>query len=197
MYLKEPLICEKARKIFDYLMDPAKGLFSKNGYRLQKGVPTPTVEKRKAMGTAYEIDTTINNITMLSNPSTSSTTTDNTDDVTMLSSSRGKGNEKTTSTPSTSSTTTEDTDDVTMLSSTSTSENINNVTSCPLKEFIFKASHGWYSRCVVKQLGYIYVQKFGEAGSADKKAAEKFVPEMTAFMLNIFDGPQFIYNQTK
>ena len=206
-YLKEPLICEKARKIFDYLMDPAKGLFSKNGFRLQKGVPTPTVEKRKAMGKAYEIDTTINNITMLSSPSTSSTT----DNVTRLSSSSTistTDNVTRLSSPSTTSSTTDDTDDVTMLSSskgkgngkttstsTSTSENINNVTSSPrLNRYIFKASHGWYARCVVKRLGYIYVKKFGEADSADIKAAEKFVPLITEFMLKYFDGPQCIYN---
>ena len=110
------------------------------------------VTRLSSPNSSSTIDTTINNITMLSSPSTSSTTdnvtrlsssstistTDNvtrlsspsttsstTDDVTMLSSSKGKGNGKTTST------------------STSTSENINNVTSpSRLNRYIFKASNG-------------------------------------------------------
>jgi len=103
---------------------------------------------------------------MLSSPSTSSTTTDDTDDVTMISSSRGKGNGKTTSTPNYSSTTTED-----------TSENINNVTSPPkLTRYDFKASHGWYARCVVKRLSHIYVKSLGRQIVLIKRQLKSLYP---------------------
>ena len=69
------------------------------------------------------------------------------------------------------------------------------MTSSPIhKTYHFKVSHNWYARCVQKRLGYRYVKKIGEADSADIKASETFVPQITEFMLKYFDGPMFIYN---
>ena len=62
------------------------------------------------------------------------------------------------------------------------------------KQLFFKFSHGWYHRFVVKKLGYRHKKKHGEAASADKQAVEKFVPELTKFILKHYDGPEYIYN---
>ena len=38
IYLKENVICEKAREIFKFLMDEERGLYTPDGYRIKKGV---------------------------------------------------------------------------------------------------------------------------------------------------------------
>ena len=62
----------------------------------------------------------------------------------------------------------------------------------PMKPF--KASSGWYHRCVRERWDYRYNVKHGEADSADIEAAKKFVPNITQFILDHFDGPEFVYN---
>ena len=55
IYLKESIICEKAREIFNFLMDEERGLYTPNGFRIKKGVPTRVILQREAMGTAYHL----------------------------------------------------------------------------------------------------------------------------------------------
>ena len=55
IYLKESVICEKAREVFNFLMDEKTGLYTADGHRIKKGVPTPIIQQREAMGTAYQL----------------------------------------------------------------------------------------------------------------------------------------------
>ncbi|CAL4065114.1 unnamed protein product [Meganyctiphanes norvegica] len=67
-------------------------------------------------------------------------------------------------------------------------------TSSKIKEYHFNASHGWYCRAVNKRFNLRFGKLHGEAESADFQGAEKFIPEVTKFIVDYFDGPEFVYN---
>ena len=179
IYLKESVICEKAREIFDFLMDEERGLYTPDGYRVKKGVPTPIIQQREAMGTAYQLPKdhflrTEGDFEGFGDVSPTSNTGQGV--AGSLNVSTIDSEENTTAGPSNS----------------STSMDFENNTKTVRKTF--NASQGWYHRCVRKRWNYRYHTKHGEAGSSDTAAAQKFGPEITQFILDHFDGPEFVYN---
>ena len=202
-YLNEKVICEKAVQVFNYLMDPEKGFFTIDGQRKEKGVPIPIVNQREAMGKAYELDPDDPDFDGFDNVT-------DTDTERAIVTSREISTHQTNVANSLSDNVTvlENNDNdlesnVTRLSdvmsiqspSTSASNDTNSAGSqISIRKYNFKASHGWYTRCVTNRFGYKWNKKHGEADSADMEAANKFVPEITKFILKYFDGPQYIYN---
>ena len=178
IYLKENVICEKAREIFKFLMDEERGLYTPDGYRIKKGAPTPIIQQREAMGTAYQL------------PEDHFLRTEadfeGFDDVNITNTDQGVAVTKNVSEP------VDSLENITADPSNSSSMDFEN-NSKPVRK-TFCASQGWYHRCVRNRWGYRYVKKHGEADSSDKAAAQKFGPQITQFILDHFDGPEFIYN---
>ena len=167
IYLLKSAICTKAIEIFNFLMDEKNGLYTPNGHRIKKGVPTPIEKQEEAMGPAYQLPEEMDFEGFDSNENPINT---------------GQNEAE----PSASSSNVMDWDinEAAPLQSSSTS----------MKKITFQASAGWYHRCVRKNWGYKYHVKHGEADSADIEAAKKFVPKITQFILDHFDGPEFVYN---
>ena len=179
IYLTQNTICTKAVEIFNYLMAEKTEIYTPDGHRIKKGVPTPIEKQEEALGPAYYLPEEINFEGFDENPI-----------------STGQNAAE----PSASSSTVMewDTDEAAPLQSSSTSSMETGLDSAEkvktLKKVTFCASAGWYHRCVRKRWNYRYHTLHGEADSSDIKAAQNFVPKVTQFILDHFDGPEFVYN---